>query len=1178
MITAAEQSPRIHSFDTLRLQREFISPSADRVPHLLLSQISFPHIESYNSLFNFEGGAGLIERGLLSIGRQCIVIRKESDTGGSPKSIKVEYWLSGSSVSRPVVTAGRSSNSTSTPLFPKECRERFITYNGKIAARLNWRVDGGPIQSEIKNFGSFPIMIRSARCRLLNKSPKELIDHGENAEEFGGYFICNGLERIIRLLVTPRRNHAMALVRASFQKRGPEYTQYGVAIRCVCPDQSSQTLTLHYLEGGYMNLRFHLRGSEYLVPVALVLRALVEASDKNLYDIITAMSYVDDTIRFYVENLLNQARLYGVYNRSQCLTYLGRSFVHAIRPPEDLSYEEAGVYFLRTVILIHLTENQDKFNMLIYMIQKLYSLSAGKCSPDDPDTLNFQEILLPGHILSAIIKEKFKEFLHTLGDQIKLNCAGGKSTPILDGRYMLKICSYLSSSMDIGKKLEYFLNTGNIVSRSGLDLMQSSGYTMIAERLNFYRYISHFRSVHRGSFFVELKTTAVRKLLPESWGFLCPVHTPDGSPCGLLNHLSHKCMVVTWKNNVSHIAELLTSVEVSNEPPRSSAMKCGKSQNGSDAIVSIQLDGKILGWCTEATCEKISQKLRHWRLNRLMDIPPDLEIGYVPSRFKMQYPGLFLFSDPSRLVRQVEHLRTKKMEMIGPFEQIYLNIACVQEDVTGDEVTHIEALPTNILSIVANLTPFSDFNQSPRNMYQCQMAKQTMGTPFYNLASRTDNKSYHLQTGQTPVVRPKIHSAYGMDNYPNGINAVVCVISYTGYDMEDGLVLNRASVERGMSYGSIRKTHVVDLAEISKDRGIKLHFGLNTTDNRAKVSRKVQNLMNEYLDKDGLPRPSQRLENGVPLYSYVDENASKVHVEFYRQPEIAYVEQVCVSSMDPIDGRIDRVSIKLRIPRPPAVGDKFSARHGQKGVVSQLWDAADMPFTESGIIPDIIINPHAFPSRMTIGMLLESLAGKSGALHGKAQDSTPWRFTGRKQNAADYFGDELQRAGFNFHGNETMYSGISGTEMTAGIYIGIVYYQRLRHMVSDKYQVRISGPVHDLTRQPVKGRSRDGGIRFGEMERDSLLAHGASYLLHDRLLNCSDRSYSLLCRTCGSLISSLTISTKDDVESRIKGSKTFCSICLEKSDIVAIVVPYVLKYFCAELASAHMKMTIATKS
>ena len=298
------------------------------------------------------------------------------------------------------------------------------------------------------------------------------------------------------------------------------------------------------------------------------------------------------------------------------------------------------------------------------------------------------------------------------------------------------------------------------------------------------------------------------------------------------------------------------------------------------------------------------------------------------------------------------------------------------------------------------------------------------------------------------------------------------------------------------------------------------------------------------------------------------------------------------------------VSIKLRTPRGVVIGDKFSSRHGQKGVCSQKWPTQDMPFSESGIIPDIIINPHAFPSRMTIGMFVESLAGKAGALHGLAQDSTPWRFS-EQDTAGDFFGEQLRAAGYNFHGNEPMYSGITGREFAADIYCGVVFYQRLRHMVNDKFQVRTTGPVAPLTGQPIKGRAKGGGIRVGEMERDALIAHGCAFLLQDRLLGCSDYRREWACKTCGGFLSTQpTVSTTASAGSGRKGVKgtglVRCRTCARRIEDVlgegnkigigqewedgqgqkwvggeettVVAVPGVLRYLDVELSAMGVKM------
>ena len=268
------------------------------------------------------------------------------------------------------------------------------------------------------------------------------------------------------------------------------------------------------------------------------------------------------------------------------------------------------------------------------------------------------------------------------------------------------------------------------------------------------------------------------------------------------------------------------------------------------------------------------------------------------------------------------------------------------------------------------------------------MGKQTMGTPSTALNHRTDNKLYRIQSPQTPVVRPALHNRYGFDEAPNGANAIVAVISYTGYDMEDAMILNKSAHERGFGYGTIYKSEIIDLKDIkgatsSKAGAATLHFGFANDVRRDHPNR-------ELLDIDGLPFPGARLEQGSPLAAYWDETTGRTDFKKYKGDEVAYVDTVRLIGSDTGDHELQKLQIVLRVPRSPVIGDKFSSRHGQKGVCSQKWPAVDMPFSESGMQPDVIINPHAFPSRMTIGMLIESMAGKAGAMHGIAQDSTPF--------------------------------------------------------------------------------------------------------------------------------------------------------------------------------------------
>lgn len=1179
---------RTADFRTLERESRFINPPKDKSAYPLLQEAVQPHIGSFNALTEGPDG-GLLNQAVKDIGEKVVFDGKStgSDYLGNKLSLSVEQV----SITKPMSNDGVTS-AAERKVFPAEARQRLSSYRGKLMLKLKWSVNDGndEVFTEVRDCGGLPVMLQSNRCHLNKLSPADLVKNKEESDEVGGYFIINGIEKLIRMLIVQRRNHPMAIVRPSFANRGASYSQYGVQIRCVRPDQTSQTNVLHYLNDGQVTFRFSWRKNEYLVPVIMILKALCDTSDREIFDGIIGSDVTNSFLTDRLELLLTgyKKRYPQLKNRRQILQYLGDKFRVVFQASPDKSDYQVGQEVLDRIVLVHLNNdtNKDKSSMLLFMIRKLYSLVAGECCPDNPDATQHQEVLLGGFLYGMIIKEKIEEYLQSIVAQIRTDINRGSPINFKDRKYVTRVLMRVNEN--IGSKLQYFLSTGNLVSQSGLDLQQVSGYTVVAEKINFYRFISHFRMVHRGSFFAQLKTTTVRKLLPESWGFLCPVHTPDGSPCGLLNHFAHKCRISTEQSDVTKIPSILYSLGVS---PVSQTFAAGPS------LCVVQLDGKIIGWTSHAQGKIIADTLRFWKVEgKTPGLPLDLEIGYVPPSSRGQYPGLYIFGGHSRMMRPVRYLPLDKEDIVGPFEQVYMNIAVTPEELQNNVHTHVEFTPTNILSILANLTPFSDFNQSPRNMYQCQMGKQTMGTPGVALCHRSDNKLYRLQTGQTPIVKANLYDDYGMDNFPNGTNAVVAVISYTGYDMDDAMIINKSADERGFGYGTMYKTEKIDLS-LNRSRGdpISQHFGFGSDEWPKEWLEK--------LDEDGLPYIGTYVEEGDPICAYFDDTLNKTKIKTYHSSEPAYIEEVnLIGDESNKLQELQTVSIKYRIRRVPQIGDKFSSRHGQKGVCSRKWPTIDMPFSETGIQPDVIINPHAFPSRMTIGMFVESLAGKSGALHGIAQDATPWIFS-ENDTPADYFGEQLRQAGYNYHGNEPMYSGATGEELRADIYIGVVYYQRLRHMVNDKFQVRSTGPVNSLTMQPVKGRKRHGGIRVGEMERDALIGHGTAFLLQDRLLNCSDYTQTSVCRECGAILTTQqsvprigSISSVrcrrcavkfDDAKRMLSKYQGNDSVFIDDShiwedgqgnkfvgggDTTTVAIPFVLKYLDSELAAMGIRL------
>ncbi|KAJ8602768.1 hypothetical protein MRB53_042354 [Persea americana] len=709
-------------FDTVKREKLFRQPPKDKTAYPALAEVFRPHIDSFDAVFRADG------RGLLDLALQDIGIKSFLD--GDPTTApmdhssrnKLSLRIRSYFLDKSRLPQSNKFSTTNREIYPAECRERHATYRGALQIRLEAKVNDGPWKDYIRDLGRIPLMLRSSRCHLQQASPAQLVSHKEESEEFGGYFIVNGNEKIVRLLIVPKRNYPMALIRPTFGNRGPTYTKYAIQLRSVRADQSSITNTLHYLDDGNVMFRFSWRKNEYVIPVMMILTALVSTTDREIAEgllgtgpaeVLAERQFTIDR----VELLLRTYKSYALDNdQSKTRAYLGARFKERFALTPDTSDEEAGAELLRKVVLPHLGaynvtqgQDKDKFNQLLFMTKKLYALVEGQCSADNPDAASNQEILLGGFLYGNILKEKLEEYLLSLRPALlKYGRANGWQ-PFTDPKFLNDLPKLLRAGTreDMGQAMEYFLSTGNLTSPSGLDLQQTNGFTIIAEKLNYLRFISHFRCVHRGAFFAQLKTTTVRKLLPESWGFLCPVHTPDGAPCGLINHLAHKCKIATHDCDASAVPKLVAELGVTE-----------KSQSSIDDNVAVQLDGRVLGYCSPKQARHVSESLRHWKVEGTHGIPIELEIGYIPNSNGGQYPGIYMFSHAARMYRPVKHLGLNKLDYVGPFEQPHMSIACTPAEIEDGYSTHVEEDPTNILSILANMTPFSDYNQSPRNMYQ----------------------------------------------------------------------------------------------------------------------------------------------------------------------------------------------------------------------------------------------------------------------------------------------------------------------------------------------------------------------------------------------------------------------------------------------------------------------------
>jgi len=1142
-------------------------------------------LESYNHFVNHE-----IQKTIDMF--NPVTIHSEHDYNKEHDKYNLEMVITFSNfhIYRPQI---HENNGATKLMFPQEARLRNFTYSSAMTVDLNIKIiryfGENLTQSETFHktlpkihIGKLPIMVKSDICVLKQYKHLDCKITGECYVDAGGYFIINGSEKI----VIPQERAAENKVYCFNIKKNNNKWEWLAEIksvpdhRCISPKQINMMIASRNSGFGHP-IYIQIPRIKQPVPLFILFRALGIISDKEICEIIV-LDIDNEKMKKMVFGLkasIVQAAKH--ITKEEALDYIVNlamyTPINMEKEAGERKKKEFTISVLENDLFPHCKTDVQKKYFLGFMANKLLSTSFGWISPSDRDSYINKRIDLTGTLLNNLFRNYFNKLVKDMQKQIirEINNGSWKSTEnytnIINQTNVYKIVK----STTIENGIKRALATGDF----GIKNTASTkvGVAQVLNRLTYISSLSHARRINT-PIDKSGKLIPPRKLHNTQWGYICPAETPEGQPVGVVKNLSYMAHITIRSNSkplYEVIEPFITKIEdisfkdlfnkvkvlingnwigISPEPYELYLNLLGKKYAGIINIyTSVVFDytNKEIRVCNEAG--RPTRPLLKVKNNKLV-ITPDIAKKIKNKEIKWQ----------DLLVNHI--VDDSLLEYIDPEEQNFAMIAMDRlklstVDKFNYQYTHCEIHPSTIFGILASCIPFPEHNQSPRNTYQCAMGKQAMGMYVTNFTSRMDKTAYILSYPMRPLVDTRLMNYIKLNRIPSGEVVMVAIMTYSGYNQEDSIIFNQGAIDRGMFAATIYHTEKDEDKKIHGDEEIRCKPDKTKTKgmkfgNYGKLNNKGVVPENTLIEnKDiilGKVVPIKENRNDhTKVIKYQDQSKS------YRTNEEAYVDKNYVNCNG--DG-YTFAKVRIRAYRKPVIGDKFSSRHGQKGTIGIILPEKDMPFDENGLRPDIIINPHAIPSRMTIGQLKETLLGSVLLELGLFGDGTSFNNFPVKDICK-----LMTKHGYDAHGNKILNNGMTGEQIETSVFYGPTFYQRLKHMVKDKQHARGQGPMVVLTRQPAEGRAREGGLRFGEMERDCMVSHGANRFTKGRIYDCSDKFTTHCCKKCGMLA----------IYNDKKGIH-LCKTCDNRTDFAQVNIPYACKLLFHELITMNIAPRIIT--